>query len=103
LRPDKDGATVRQHLESVERQLKKRPAQLDGPPMPEELRYLWRWFWELHAGRTVNGMSHTRASHHDIWAWQQNFRIAAQPWELRTLMQLGVIWLNVMNEELPGG
>lgn len=94
---------MRAHLESAARQLGKRPAALDGPPMPEELRYLWRWFRELHAGRSVNGMTHNHASHQDILAWQQNFHIAAQPWELRALMQLGIVWMNVMNEERPGG
>lgn len=70
-----------------------------GPPFPDGLGYLWRWFHDLHRGRSVSGMGYTRATHQDMLAWQQNFGVRAQPWELRALMQLGIVWMNVMNEE----
>lgn len=63
--------------------------------------YLWRWFIDLHKGRTVNGMGPTRATYQDILAWQQITGAAPQAWELRALMSLGTLWVNVNSEEIP--
>lgn len=69
---------------------------LTGPPLPRPVRYLWLWFAELHAGRTVNALGPSRASHLDVWAWQQNSGIRCLPWEVRALTALGETWVAVM-------
>ena len=43
-------SSKRTHLESVERQTGKRPAELDGQECPYELEYLMYWWSEIHDG-----------------------------------------------------
>jgi len=64
------------------------------------MTYLWRWFIELHRGRTTNGMGPTRATHQDVLAWMQLSGAQPQQWELRALMSLGSLWINVNSEEI---
>ena len=90
-----DGSTKRHHLIAAARQTGRRPKALDGPPFPERLRYLWRHFLDIHSGRTINGFSHSKATHLDIWAWQQNSGVRLDPWEVGVVMALGSLWLKV--------
>lgn len=87
------------HLESVARQTGKRPAALDGPPCPPELDYLWRWFWELHGGRTLSPMGPSRATWLDLLAWQELTGRRLRPWELRLVMALGAAWIAAAGEK----
>lgn len=98
---DGDGVTIRTTLESVERQTGKRPVALDGPPVPSELEYLWRWFLDIHAGRTINGMGVSRATHLDLMAWQWNTGNRLEAWEVKAVNSLGNLYLNVHTEPKP--
>ncbi len=93
-------STVRQNYESAARQLPEFAKRLIGPPLPQSMEYLWQWFIELHRGRTLNGMGPTRASHQDVLAWQQMYGVHPRPWELRALMSLGTLWVNINSEEI---
>ena len=50
-----DGATLREHLEAVERKTGKRAKELDECEIPEEVAHIWEWFLALCATRTSNG------------------------------------------------
>lgn len=73
-------------------------ALLVGPPLPAAGAYLWAWFAELHAGRTVSALGPTRATHLDLWAWQANARLRCGPWEIRMLTALGDAWVAAMSD-----
>ena len=70
--------------------------------MPPECAYIWRWFRELHSGRTVNGMGPSRASHLDVLAWRMNSGSQPLPWEIEALMALGATWVSVQSERPEG-
>lgn len=93
-------STLRETYESGARQNPIFAKAMKGPPLPDAMAYLWRWFIELHKGRTLNGMGPTRATYQDILAWQQVSGVTPQQWELRALMSLGTLWVNVNSEEI---
>ena len=92
----KDGTTLRDHFESVERQTKRRPPELDGPPCPEPLRYLLRWFSELHLARGSSGFGENPIGYVDIAAWSRLTRKHVTPYEVAALVAVDRAYLNVM-------
>lgn len=49
-----DGATLREHLESIHRQTGRKPAQLEVPPLPDSMIGPWTAFLALHGARTMH-------------------------------------------------
>jgi hypothetical protein len=92
-----DGGSRREHFESAARQGYPSPEAI-GPSIPEELRYLWSYFLDIHDGRTINGMSAARATHMDLMAWQWNTGIKLLPWEVRAVTALGNTWMLAQNK-----
>jgi hypothetical protein len=90
-----DGATLREHLESVERQSGKRHPKLDGPEIPPALVHLWGWFSELSQGRQPGAMGPARLTFLDIDAWARLTRTPIEPWELSVILRLDSAWLAV--------
>ncbi len=62
--------------------------QLEGPPFPEELRYLYEWGIELHgrSGVTMSGLA--PLTYTTIDAWCRLTEIALEPREVQALMIL---------------
>lgn len=63
-----------------------------------KLDHLWRLFLDVHAGRTVNGFAPNKASHLDLWAYQQNRRVRLDLWEIEAVDRLGNCWIRVHND-----
>jgi len=106
-RPMGDGATEGDHLASGARQLAMLPGRAkapppvpEGPPFPEELDFLWTWFRELSQGLVHNGMMQPTVTWEAIRAWQLACDIGPiEPWEARTLVQLGLLRANILAEK----
>lgn len=63
--------------------------ELDGPPAPHALLYLWGWFIELSSARGGNGLGGLNPlSHAEIHAWSQLHRIELEPFEVGVLRRL---------------
>lgn len=78
-----DGATVRQHLEAIQRQTGFTPDALAfAPPLPEGLEPLWHDFWALHSGRGNSGFGPAQITFADIDAYQRVTGVRFQPWQL---------------------
>lgn len=88
-----DGTTRRAHLESVERQTGRRPAELDGPELPADGSHIWAWFLELSVGRGSNGFGPDPISWLDVLAWTVLTRTIARPAEIEAIMALDRAWL----------
>ncbi|MFN4283519.1 MAG: hypothetical protein ACK4NA_12855 [Alphaproteobacteria bacterium] len=71
---------------------------LDGPPFPDRLDYLWRWFVDIHQGRS--GMGPGAATHADIYAWSRLNRVRLEAWELLAIQDLGRAYLRAMTETI---
>ncbi len=82
--PGKDGVSLRKHLEQVERQTKKRPAELVDPDVPGAASHVWAWFWELDGTRSA-GMGLSPIGFGEIAAWAGLTGEIIRPWEVRAL------------------
>lgn len=108
-RPAADGASQADHLASAARQLaalpgrNRKPVMVDaGPLFPIEIDYLWAAFTELSAGLQANGFAPPMVTWEAIGAWQRLTEFGAlEPWEARTLVQLGMVRAMVAAEQNP--
>jgi hypothetical protein len=104
-----DGATERDHEESASRQmamfgLKRRviPDAPNEPYFPMELRYLWAWFHELTAGIEAPGFGAPVVTWEAVAAWCSLCEVELEPWEARTLVELGQVRAMILLEKPKG-
>jgi hypothetical protein len=71
----------------------------EGPPFPDEVEYLWRWFNELSLGIASNGMSPAQVTWRDVEAWARMTSRSLATWEARALVTLGVARANIAAQE----
>lgn len=63
-------------------------AQLECPPMPEALAYIWHAFCRLSARRGSNGFSINPITWPDIDAYVRHSKMPLAPWEVRIVEEL---------------
>lgn len=101
---EKDGATLRQHLESVARQhhgkMPEEFLELTAIPCPPLLRYLWKAFLELSGarGRGADG-SPEAIPYTELEAWMRLTKRSLNVWEVEVLKRLDVLFLNMQAEQ----
>jgi hypothetical protein len=86
---------VREHWEAIEDQTGQRPSILDGPELPDALDYLWRWFRELSAYRTLGFMGPEPIRPIDRYVYFLEEDTRPERWEIMALARLDVLWLGV--------
>lgn len=86
--PQADGATLRQHLEVVQRTTGETPEELIVPELPHCGMSLWGAYLELHHARSGNGFGMNPIGHAGLLAWQQVHGIALNSFEAETLLAL---------------
>jgi hypothetical protein len=106
MRPLEDGATVRDHGLSAQRQFAKlgikpkvAPAP-DGPPFPAALAYLWRMFAELVIGLPSGGFGPAVVTWETLRAWCALMRVTLRPWEALALVRLGEVRARVIGDAI---
>jgi len=80
--------TVGQHLEQAAKRNPMVAAKLDGPPFPEELRYLHDWLLQLHGRSGLGFGGIAPLSHQEVEAWARLRDVAPEPHEVEALMVL---------------
>ena len=91
---EKDGQTLRTHLESVYRQTGVLPEQLQNlTELPSCVRYIWAWFTRLSAKR-VNGMAVGPISCLEIEAWCRLNALVITPFEFTAIEALDAVYVN---------
>ncbi len=96
-----DGATERDHLESVERQTGFRPPALDGPELPADGAHVWSWFLTLHQARGSNGFGGNPISFADIAAWVSLTGVIVRPQEIEAILAIDRVWLAHQAKNAP--
>jgi hypothetical protein len=84
----KDGATLRQHLDIIWQQTGKKPEQLEIMKCPDLLAHIWYWFLELNQSRQHSEMGAMPISFSEILAWATLSGVSPLPNEIRVLKQL---------------
>lgn len=87
-KPEKDGKTLRSHLEAVERATRK-PMERLHKECPAHLVYLWHWFIDLSNARVPG----EPIGYKDIVAWQEITGITLTPWEAEVIRSLDISYL----------
>lgn len=95
---DKDGVSFREALEGLRDRTKRADkraeyeAQLACPPIPDELRYLWRSFNRLSARRGSNGFDVDPIGWCEIDAFVRLTGVRLVPWEIELIEMLDDIF-----------
>lgn len=80
----------------------KKPAaslDVDLPPFPWVLNYLWDLFQELSSGLKSVGMGPIMADWRDVQAWCEAMCLDLEPWEKKTLIRLATLRAVIQSEE----
>lgn len=94
------GSSLREHLESVQRQTGKRPAELDGPPLPPEGAHWWYWWLSLAEGRGYSAsgvpLPFTWA---DLRGWAELSRLELGPPDIDALRAIDRVYLKTAYDQ----
>jgi len=94
----KGGATVREHLEALERRTGERPKELDECEIPDGASHVWQWFLELNAARTGNGYGPNPITYSEIRAWMVLKGVAVRAFEVDLIRALDTAYLEAYAE-----
>lgn len=97
----KDGSTLRDHLNAVEKVSGRRPPELDGPPLPECLEYIWGWFIQLHR-RRGGGFGPAPISWEAIDAWARRTGADPTPLELELIDAIDCAYMEQAAKDSKG-
>lgn len=96
-----DGSTLGEHLEQVARSKKLDPQEFLErylrTPCPEQARYLFDYFLQLHIARGSNGWGFNPLSFTEIASWSTLTGIELGPWELETIKHIDIAYLKIIN------
>lgn len=96
----KDGKTLRETLQVVERMTGHMPIEGVNPAeFPQEIEHLWGWFLQLNAKRpqAMNGISPIPES--EMHYFFSNRQIQPQAWEVDAISAIDVVAITAAQEE----
>lgn len=72
----------------------------NAPEFPDVLDYLWAWFQEISLGLSPTGFAPPVVTWEALQTWQIIMDVGPlEPWEARTLVQLGMLRASVLSEK----
>jgi hypothetical protein len=92
-RPDKDGVSLKDKLEQIEKATGKRPSALNLPEPPQAGVHVWVWFQELCNGRGHSEVGPNPISWADLHAWSSLTQTVIRPWEIRLIFSIDAQWI----------
>lgn len=95
--PDKDGITEREHLETVERQIGRKPLGLEGPPFPEPLEYVWSAFLSLNNARGTGFSGPLPISYTEMHYWSEMTGTQIDGFLAYAVKELDKVYMRVIN------
>ena len=96
----KDGSSTREHLQgAADRGNQKAIENLEGPPLPDALNYLYGWLLELDGARDVGMNGLKPFTYPMIESWARLTVRSPEPYEVAALMHLGRVFLYPPDEE----
>ena len=81
--PQGSDRSTKEHLIAIWQATGEQPEELaNQPECPDEIRYLWDWFWQVAANFSFTELSH----------WSQLTRRNLRAWEVDVLFELSRVW-----------
>lgn len=74
----------------------RRPAELDGPEMPDGVQHIWQWFLELNKRRDP-GVGRSPITYTSMAAFFGLYGFTPDAWELRAIESLDDLILKESN------
>ena len=97
-KPDKNGVSLKQHLEQVERQTGITPDELKEPvAFPQVIGYIWSAFCVLSNHRSSGFNSPDPITFEQIVYWKQLTETETKPWEIDIILSLDQIYREILN------
>ena len=95
----KDGRTLREHLENIERQTRVKPKELEQQvQLPEVFLDCWLWFLALNSTR-VPGFGISAISFSEMQAYFNLYGIEPEPWEIDIIRMFDGIAVDFAREK----
>jgi len=94
-----DGATLREHLQSHERQSGERHPLLEDVECDESIIYLWDYFCSMNARRTGNGFGLNPITDEGVEAWARRRGIRLERFENYALDMLEQLFLSLQSKK----
>ena len=98
VKPDKDGHTQKAHLEQLQKQMGKKLPELEGPPFPSEVGFIWEAFLQLNDSRTMGTASANPIPYEAIKAFMEITYTVLSPRDIAVIKDLDKLYLKVMND-----
>jgi len=95
----KDGASLREHLESVHRQTGRMPDQLEPVEIPYYIKYIWEWFCSMSNGRGYAEWGAMPLTYSEIKAWAELTKCEPMAWEVEILKKIDNIFVSKAGEK----
>lgn len=97
-----DGATLRQHAESIRKQTGITPPELEYPDINPIINYVWEWFLELNSTRQ-SGMGVSGITYTEIKAWCELTGNQPSPYEIKIIKSLDRLFIEHYNKPSKEG
>jgi hypothetical protein len=95
----KDGKTLREHLEAVERLTKKKPKELiEQVELPESMSEYWEWFTALNKSRS-SGFGASPITYTEMVSYFSLIGIEPEKWEIDIVKMFDSIALSSAREQ----
>jgi hypothetical protein len=89
--------TVREHLEQVERQIGRKPQELEGPKFPELVSHVWSAFISLSNSRTAGFSGPNPITYEQIKAWKELTNTVVSTRDVAAIMSIDRVYMRVAN------
>ena len=92
-KPTKNGSTLYDQLEQVERSTGKWPTAYEPLPPPEGTEHIWQVFWELRSTAQSGFGGPCHIAFTEIDAWERVRGIRLEPFVLDLILQMDSVYL----------
>lgn len=98
IKPDKNGTTLKEHLEQVYKQTGAKPSELDLPEFPYQLSLTWAAFVDLSNSRPPAFSGVAPITYEQIKAYKDTTYSPISGRDIQTIKRIDNIFLSVINK-----
>ena len=89
--------TQREHLEQVERQIGRKPQELEGPEFPRLVSHVWSAFISLSNSRSTGYSGPNPITYEQIKAWKELTDTPLDSRDVEAVVRIDAVYMRVAN------